>query len=515
MYTSKKKRLYAAFVDYRKAFDTVDRHYLWQKLLALGISGKIFNIIKNMYDSAKSCVQNGGDVSAFFECNIGVRQGENLSPLLFSIFLNDLSDFLSAGTEGIRVEYNVNGLDCYIKLYALLYADDTILLSESPGDLQSMLDSLNNYCEKWKLQVNTSKTKIVIFSRGLVRKAPEFLFGSHKLEIVSDYVYLGTTFNFNGKFTKAMDKQILQAKRAMYSITAKARRLQLPFDIQLNLFDTCILPILLYGSEIWGFSNIKNIEIFHNQYCKYILRLGSRSINNFALGELGRLKMEKFVNQRMLNFWVKIVKGKSSKISGAIYNKIKNMYSSGEYKSGWLSHIHTTLNKLDLEYLWEATPDQLTPNSLKLLFDQKLQTFYSEQWERELNDSSACENYVKFKKGLKLENYLTIIEPKYSIPLTKFRCSTHRLPVIVGRYNNTPREERLCTLCSSNSVGDEHHYLMVCDFFKSERDQYIDISYTRNPNITNFKHLLNSKDSQELIKLSKFVSTVMKHFTSG
>ena len=69
----------------------------------------------------------------------------------------------------------------------------------------------------------------------------------------------------------------------MFSMVAKSRKLQLPVDIQMHLFDTCVLPILLYGSEVWVFSNVQNIELFHNQFCKHLLKLGSISINNILL----------------------------------------------------------------------------------------------------------------------------------------------------------------------------------------------------------------------------------------
>ena len=70
-------------------------------------------------------------------------------------------------------------------------------------------------------------------------------------------VYLGATFNFNGSFAKAKAKQVSQAKRALYSLTSKCRKLCLPADIQCHLSDACIVPVLLYGSEVWGFCDLK------------------------------------------------------------------------------------------------------------------------------------------------------------------------------------------------------------------------------------------------------------------
>jgi hypothetical protein len=81
--------LYVSFVDLNAAFDTVWRTGLGRKLIDCGINGKILTVIQNMYRIAKSCVEVGNTRSDVFPCSNGVRQGENLSPLLFALFLND------------------------------------------------------------------------------------------------------------------------------------------------------------------------------------------------------------------------------------------------------------------------------------------------------------------------------------------------------------------------------------------------------------------------------------------
>ena len=90
----------------------------------------------------------------------------------------------------------------YLKLFVLLYADDTIVLETT--QLQSALDALFNYCETWKLHVDTAKTKVLVFSRGKIRKLPVFKFGPNKLAIVDKYNYLGINCNCNGTFSKAI-----------------------------------------------------------------------------------------------------------------------------------------------------------------------------------------------------------------------------------------------------------------------------------------------------------------------
>ena len=87
-----------------------------------------------------------------------------------------------------------------------------------------------------------------------------------------DYVYLGVTFNYDGSFKKAIEKQITQARKAMYALLQKAKILRLPFDIIFELYEQCVIPVLLYGSEVWGFENLASVEIFHRKFFKLVLK---------------------------------------------------------------------------------------------------------------------------------------------------------------------------------------------------------------------------------------------------
>ena len=89
-YTSKKKKVYCCFVDYQKAFDSVDHVQLWRRLVKLGITGKLLNVIKSMYQQIKSCVRFNDETTDFYTCFKGLVQGEALSPLIFSLFVNDI-----------------------------------------------------------------------------------------------------------------------------------------------------------------------------------------------------------------------------------------------------------------------------------------------------------------------------------------------------------------------------------------------------------------------------------------
>ena len=173
----------------------------------------------------------------------------------------------------------------WLRLYVLLYADDTIILAESSNDLQCALNSLKSYCATWDLAVNTSKTKIVIFSKGKVRNKPTFYFGNDTIEVCDDYTYLGVIFNYNGNFKKAINKQVCKARQAMFALLSKAAKLHLPIDVTCDLFDKIVLPILLYGSEIWGLENVNQIEIFYRKFLKKLLKISKSTPNCIVYGE--------------------------------------------------------------------------------------------------------------------------------------------------------------------------------------------------------------------------------------
>ena len=159
-----KKKLYCCFEDFSKAFDSVWRAGLWSKLLKTDINGNFLRILQNMYLNIKSCVSVDGNDSPFFFSNRGVRQGDNISPVLFSLFLNDLEDYFEAERcEGIPVECMTDRMYFFMQIYVLLYADDTVIMGKNSEDLQDNLNIFSQYCSDWKLDVNKSKTKIVIF----------------------------------------------------------------------------------------------------------------------------------------------------------------------------------------------------------------------------------------------------------------------------------------------------------------------------------------------------------------
>ena len=195
-----KKKLFCSFIDFSKAFDSVWRVGLWNKLLKSSINGNFLRVIQSLYSNIKSCVSLNNEFSPFFGSFRGVRQGENLSPLLLSLFLNDMETYLfDKQNQGVSGNIETDDFVTFFKIIVLLYADDTIIVADNADALQASLNDFYGYCNTWNLTVNIEKTKIIIFgSRG--NQPYTFNLGSNPIEIVDSYKYLGVFFYKVWKF---------------------------------------------------------------------------------------------------------------------------------------------------------------------------------------------------------------------------------------------------------------------------------------------------------------------------
>ena len=172
-------KVYACFVDFRKAFDSVWHDGLLYKLLKINIIiGNFYNVIKSLYSNSTSSVRIGNSQMRSFQYTRGVRQGCILSPLLFNLYVNDLAFSFNNILSDPFVLPNGN------KLNSLFYADDLIILSRSKVGLQNCLNELSSYYNSWMLRLNPKKTKIMIFQRCTKKCDYVFHIGSEIIDIV-------------------------------------------------------------------------------------------------------------------------------------------------------------------------------------------------------------------------------------------------------------------------------------------------------------------------------------------
>ena len=205
------RKLYVAFIDFEKAFDSISRKLLWPILLKNGIKGRLYKCVRSMYENVKARIRCGAKFTDYIKCTRGVKQGDVCSPVLFSLFINDLAlDIINNGRHGVSLSSD------FVQLVILLFADDMILISETVIGLQTQLNSLFSAASRLQLKVNMNKSNIVVFRKGGYLGARErWIYDGCMMRVVNSYKYLGICFSTRLSFYHACQDLVSRAKRAL------------------------------------------------------------------------------------------------------------------------------------------------------------------------------------------------------------------------------------------------------------------------------------------------------------
>ena len=486
-----KRRLYCCFVDFQKAFDSVNRYKLWFKLFNVGIRGKLLQIIQSLYSNVKSCVKYDGFLSEYFQNEMGLMQGEVLSPLLFSLYVNDFEiNFVKNNCPSIEWQM--------INIFLLMYADDMVILAETPSGLQSMLNTLYKYTREWDLNVNVPKTKIVVFRNGgNVTKTEKWIYNGQVLEVVNTFNYLGMLFNHNGKFLQTQKHVAEQGRKALFAISNTLKNNYFNIETQGSVFDTYVHSILSYACEIWGFHKAPDVEKVHLNFCKKLLGVNKRTNNSLVYCELGRFPLQIRRKLRIFKYWLKI-KNTNNCILKECY---EGMITTND---SWVINIKNELSNLGLRYLFEDP----CINQLKTfkIIELRLLDIYKQSVLSYFTSSSKCVIYQHLIDNFCLQSYLRRpINPSGKKCIAKFRMSSHSLNIEKGRHRNVARNMRLCELCDHKDIEDEFHFILKCPLYVELRKRYIKHYYYTKPSVFKLVQLLSAENTKELNNLGKFL----------
>ncbi len=464
----KKRKVYACFVDFQKAFDSIWHEGLFFRLLESGIGGKTYDLIKNMYTKSECAIKIGNKQTAFFSQGRGVRQGCNLSPILFNLYINELANQLESSTAPGLTLNNT-------EIRGLLYADDLVLLSPTKEGLQQHLNLLQRFCQTWALTVNTAKTKIMIFQKQHRNQVTHnFYLDTTKLQHTKNYTYLGLNITYTGNLNMAVKDLRDKARRAFYAIKRNIR-IYIPTEIWLKIFQFVLEPIILYGSEIWG-PKLNNefdkwdktiIESFHSEFCKSILQVQRKTPNNLCRAELGQYPLLLKIQKRSLKFYnhLKSVNPQTYHHKALTYQELKPEKSPLSQLVLRLSAVTSPQQPQD------SNANSSRPNHII----NKQKEKYIEYWKETTKTQSKLQSYLTLKREYTLANYLSTIKcPKLRKMLTTYRLSEHSLAIEKGRHRQSwlPQEERLCSQCDRGQVETEVHFLTSCPKYNTLRQKY-------------------------------------------
>lgn len=496
-------RFYCAFVDFTKAFDSINREALWLKLQKVGISSKMLKMLMAIYNKVNASVLTQQGQSKTFSCPIGVKQGCILSPTLFSLFINDLSTFFA--DEGT---YQIPLMN--LELSSMLYADDLVLLSESAIGLQRQLNLLKSYCEKWQLKVNKDKTKIMVFRRGgALKRYEKWFYDGNKIDTDAHFSYLGVYFS---SFHHWSQNQKFRATKGLRAMGSVGRILQsmpcISSDVVWKVFDSQILPILHYGSEIWGFSESLDIERVQLKCCKNILKIHTKVPGIALRGELGRLPLLLKRRYNIINYWLRILEMENTRLSKDAY-KLQLNWAERDRKC-WLNNVKGLLCNYGFAEVWfnQGIGDKHT---FKMILKQRITDIGIQSWQIEINNMDRLRFYKIIKEQFCIEKYIDILEPLDRSVMANFRCTGLPLRVVVGvYYEKINYNSCLCEICYQEKTEDEYHFLLECKSLTPVRRKCISEYYWNPPSVNKYINLMSRNDSRGLLMIVKYLHEALK-----
>ena len=488
-----KKGPYACFIDFQKAYDTVPHQALLHKLRAYGITGRVYHFIETLYSHSTMQVRINGVYSREFPLQRGLRQGCPLSPILFSLFINDILP-----EAPCRPDRWWPKVDC------LLYADDVCLFAPSELQLRSLMAQVSEWADTWEMTIGQSKCGVMKFTpkgkeeleRRIRATGEKWLLQGKEISPVEEYKYLGLVITQDLNLRRMVEARVQVAKTKLNFMARFLTNFCIPAPIRVHVLKAVFMPLLSYGAEVWAVSreNEGLVESILYRAMSYIIQSYSK------------LKMGKYVAYLELDIVPLHMQLMKKRLSVAYKGKemsavLAHLMSTEPFFSTTqtpiLKTIRTQGNTLwtkklskDSEYKDNFNRLQFTlrnvfcnSNSAEGYYfsrycanEQQLDMIWPGLWrdaKSEMEKASSCTLYLK--EGLLWRRSfmdMWYVNPQLGRGFQQLlQIRTHMWEIVraVKVAKGKRGREDVCPCCREKVKETPYHHIAECSAFESER----------------------------------------------
>lgn len=464
---SEGKKTFLAFLDFKKAFDTVWRDGLLVAAWNSGIKGKLWRILNNLYNNVQCMVKFGDIETNLFAIDDGLKQGCVLSPVLFNIFINNLTKMLKNSNTGVEI--------CNIKMNCLLWADDVVLIADNARDLQKMLDIASSFAHMWRLTFNLDKSNVLTIGK---RANPNNVWrlGKGTIYETNSYKYLGIHINYNLSDHLHINEVIRKGHRIIAYIKSI-------IDNQDNfnrvyygdlLWRTIGLPTINYACSTWvcgGQTDINRLENLQYQMARYILKIPINTAKGAIYGDLGWDTLSSIQDTQRVSYFYRLLNMNSNRWPKVLFNFMFNAYerNNGNIRWKWLSCIRNRLTKCGLDHSFNNfMPENINNRNWLNTYKSINHDIEIKDWINCIVSKSSLFNYTLFKQDKYLEPYLLDKTDFQGVNL-KFRARTNTLQIDNNIRSWAETNDGVCRLCNSGLKEDINHFLFTCKLYNDIR----------------------------------------------
>ena len=434
----KKKVLYIASMDIEKAFDSVSRYILLQKLIKIGISKCMLSSLKALYSYTMCIIKFKGVISTMFRMLRGIRQGAPSSVLLFNVFIDGLFEYLEEQCEPDEILNNI---------HTLIHADDTIVISTNRAQFIEKCKQTKRFFDQNKLKLNKGKLWFTVINSNDSDDKTHIKIEGGVIKYSSCLEYLGVLISDSGSIDLDI-KNFIETKQANVSIKYRNycnKNRNAPLSAKLDVLDTCVSSSIIYACETWGKCS-EAAEQLYRVGLRVALDIRSNINNEILYVESGRHPLECKIKKLQHKFWTYSKDYMMENPASAIA-KVLSMALQEKV------HIVRYYKDLDTEF---ESPESCQ-NSLRNNFELK----WRNKFTNERDENSRLGTYFSVNPDLTpwVPIPQNIMESERKI-ITRFRTGSHSLNIEIMRYSNIQRERRLCS-CKL-AVQNIWHVFMQC-----------------------------------------------------
>lgn len=320
-YNLRTKNIFVSFVDFQKAYDSVDRETLFNTLREYQVDQKTINLIKLTLTNTISKVKFMGEISEPFQITTGVRQGDGISPTLFNIVLDKvMKTFWKENDSGAIIGTK----NQHVKVECLAFADDLALFAETEQEAINQIDQLKEIAEKTGLQISFPKTEMMTSDKKYSKKSVETKYG--KVKFVNHFKYLGEIICENGTDKKAIEAKKLKLGQQNWATRNIYNKKNLSVNAKLRHYNSVVRPIILYGMETTHLSGMDQIlkekrKILRRIYGPKIVDGEYRKRSNTEIYEKIE-NLELTIRKKRLRFYGHMVRMCGDRLNKRLFDKL-------------------------------------------------------------------------------------------------------------------------------------------------------------------------------------------------
>jgi hypothetical protein len=456
-----------------------------------------------------SFIRLNGHFTECFPIQSGVRQGDNLSPTLFGLYVNDLIK-------------NINNLNLGVvygdaKISILAYADDIALIADSEENLQIMLNTLQEYCCKWRLLINTNKTQIMHFKKPSQPETDfEFQYGGNAIPKTKTYRYLGINMNNSLDIGKMVDTLGNASSRALANIISKFYKIGgLDYMTFYTLYNAVVQPVMNYAAATWGHKTYQKCSTVQNRAMRTILGVGRVTPIAALYGDLNWTPPYVKHKIEVIRYWLRLCKLPENRLTKKVFNHDNELAKTGRKSAGY--EVKMILETAGLDIWDNQNADEIHEHTVIDMVHQSEMRIFHDNLKEDIQSMSRLSIYRQIKSNFELEKYVEVFNyPKHRGLLAKGRMGTLPIRVETGRYRGIAREERLCQHCDVQAVEDEVHVLLYCDKYNVIRENFyqtiltnIDIDINILSDTESMKVILANENTKVMFASAKYLQNVL------